>query len=146
MIQSPKILVIDDEAAIRRLLKVSLKSQGYTVVEAANGREGIEQAAMSHPELILLDLGLPDIDGQKVIKAIREWSRVPIIILTVRDSEIDKVSLLDSGANDYITKPFGVPELLARIRVALRLSQNTENDAIFTNGPLEIDFAGMWLS
>jgi two-component system, OmpR family, KDP operon response regulator KdpE len=142
MTQSPKILVVDDEAAIRRLLKVSLKSQGYTVVEAANGREGIEQAAMSHPELILLDLGLPDMDGQKVIKAIREWSRVPIIILTVRDSEIDKVSLLDSGANDYITKPFGVPELLARIRVALRLSQAPGNEAILRNGPLEIDFAG----
>jgi two-component system KDP operon response regulator KdpE len=132
MAQTPKILVIDDEAAIRRLL----------MVEAVNGKEGIEQAAMVHPELIILDLGLPDMDGLKVVKAIREWSRIPIIILTVKDSEIDKVALLDYGANDYITKPFGVPELLARIRVALRVSQTTEDEAIFKDGSLEIDFAG----
>jgi two-component system KDP operon response regulator KdpE len=136
-----KILIIDDEAAIRRLLKVSFKSQGYTIVEATGGKEGIEQAAMSHPDLIILDLGLPDIDGFKVLKSIREWSQVPIIILTVRDSEIDKVSLLDAGANDYVTKPFGVPELLARIRVALRLSQPADDKAVFKSGPLEIDYA-----
>jgi two-component system, OmpR family, KDP operon response regulator KdpE len=136
-----KILIIDDESAIRRLLKVSLKSQGYTIVEASSGKEGVEQAAMSHPDLIVLDLGLPDMDGLRVMKSIREWSQVPIIILTVRDSEIDKVTLLDSGANDYITKPFGVPELLARIRVAMRLSQSVDNEVIFKNGSLEIDFA-----
>lgn len=141
MAQSAKILIIDDEAAIRRMLKVSLKSQGYAIVEASSGKEGIEQSAMSHPELIILDLGLPDIDGLKVLKSIREWSQVPIIILTVRDSEIDKVSLLDAGANDYVTKPFSVPELLARVRVALRLSQIAENEAIFKGGSLEIDFA-----
>jgi two-component system, OmpR family, KDP operon response regulator KdpE len=136
-----KILIIDDEAAIRRLLKVSLKSQGYAIVEATGGKEGIEQAAMSHPDLIVLDLGLPDMDGLSVLKSIREWSQVPIIILTVRDSEIDKVALLDAGANDYITKPFGVPELLARIRAALRLSQSTGEESVFKNGPLEIDYA-----
>lgn len=136
-----KILIIDDEAAIRRLLKVSLKSQGYTFVEASSGKEGIEQAAMSHPDLIVLDLGLPDMDGLKVLKSIREWSQVPIIILTVRDSEIDKVSLLDAGANDYVTKPFGVPELLARVRVALRLSQSAGEESVFKSGLLEIDFA-----
>jgi two-component system, OmpR family, KDP operon response regulator KdpE len=141
MAQTNKILVVDDEAAIRRLLKVSLKSQGYAIIEASGGKEGIEQAAMSHPDLIILDLGLPDLDGLKVLKSIREWSQVPIIILTVRDSEIDKVSLLDSGANDYVTKPFGVPELLARIRAALRLSQSPNEEAVFKNGPLEIDFA-----
>lgn len=141
MIQSDRILIIDDEQPIRRLLKVSLKSQGYNITEAACGKEGIEQAAMSHPDLIILDLGLPDIDGLKVLKSIREWSQVPIIILTVRDAEIDKVSLLDSGANDYITKPFGMPELLARIRVALRLSQAPDEEAVFKNGPLEIDFS-----
>jgi two-component system, OmpR family, KDP operon response regulator KdpE len=141
MIQTAKILIVDDESAIRRLLKASLKSQGYAVVEASGGREGIEQAAMSHPDLIILDLGLPDLDGLKVLKSIREWSKVPIIILTVRDSEIDKVSLLDSGANDYLTKPFSVPELLARIRAALRLSQSADNEAVYKNGPLEIDFA-----
>jgi two-component system, OmpR family, KDP operon response regulator KdpE len=140
MAQSNKILIIDDEAAIRRLLKVSLKSQAYSIVEAASGKEGIEKAAMSHPDLIILDLGLPDIDGMKVLKAIREWSQVPVIVLTVRDSEIDKVSLLDSGANDYITKPFGVPELLARIRVALRSTQSSGDDASFKNGAVEIDF------
>jgi len=138
---APKILIVDDEAAIRRLLKVSLKSQGYAIVEATGGREGVEQAAMSHPDLVILDLGLPDFDGLKVLKSIREWSQVPIIILTVKDSEIDKVSLLDSGANDYITKPFSVPELLARVRVALRLSQTDGDEAVFKNGPLEIDYA-----
>ncbi len=136
-----KILIIDDEAAIRRLLNVSLKSQGYIIVEAASGKQGIEQAAMAHPDIIILDLGLPDIDGIKVLKSIREWSHVPIIILTVRDSEVDKVSLLDAGANDYITKPFGVPELLARIRVALRSSQIADDESIFKFGPLEINFA-----
>jgi two-component system, OmpR family, KDP operon response regulator KdpE len=136
-----KILIVDDEAAIRRLLKVSLKSQGYAIFEAAGGKEGIEQAAMSHPDLIILDLGLPDIDGLKVLKSIREWSQIPIIILTVRDSEIEKVTLLDAGANDYIIKPFSVPELLARVRAALRLSQSTVDEAIFKNGPLEIDYA-----
>jgi two-component system, OmpR family, KDP operon response regulator KdpE len=141
MVQIVKILIVDDESAIRRLLKASLKSQGYAVVEASGGREGIEQTAMSHPDLIILDLGLPDLDGLKVLKSIREWSKVPIIILTVRDSEIDKVSLLDSGANDYITKPFSVPELLARVRAALRLSQSADNEAVYKNGPLEIDFA-----
>jgi two-component system KDP operon response regulator KdpE len=141
MTKGNKILIIDDELAIRRLLKVSLKSQGYAIVEATCGREGIEQAAMSHPDLIILDLGLPDMDGLKVLKSIREWSNIPVIVLTVRDSEIDKVSLLDSGANDYITKPFGVPELLARVRVALRLSQSTSEETVFKSGPLEIDFA-----
>jgi len=136
-----KILIVDDEAAIRRLLKVSLKSQEYIIIEASGGKEGIEQAAMSHPDLIILDLGLPDMDGLKVLKSIREWSQVPIIILTVRDSEIDKVALLDAGANDYVTKPFGVPELLARVRVALRLSQSVDDEAILKSGPLEIDFA-----
>jgi two-component system, OmpR family, KDP operon response regulator KdpE len=141
MVLSIKILIVDDEAAIRRLLKVSLNSQGYTIVEASGGREGIEQTAMSHPDLIILDLGLPDMDGLRVLKSIREWSQVPVIVLTVRDSEIDKVALLDAGANDYITKPFGVPELLARIRVALRLSQSTGEEAVFKSGLLEIDFA-----
>jgi two-component system, OmpR family, KDP operon response regulator KdpE len=140
MTQSTKILIIDDEPAIRRLLNVSLKSQAYTTVEASSGREGIELAAMSHPDLIILDLGLPDVDGLKVLKTIREWSQIPIIILTVRDSEIEKVSLLDAGANDYMTKPFSVPELLARIRAALRLVQSVGDESVFINGPLEIDF------
>jgi two-component system KDP operon response regulator KdpE len=137
-----KILIIDDDAAIRRLLKVSLKSQGYAVFEAVNGQEGTEQAAMVNPELIILDLGLPDMDGLLVLKSLREWTRVPLIVLTVRDAETDKVALLDAGANDYLTKPFSVPELLARIRAALRLTQGSESGPIFKNGDLEIDFAG----
>jgi len=141
MTSGSKILIIDDEVAIRRLLRVSLKSQGYSVIEAANGKEGVEQAAISNPDLIVLDLGLPDMDGLRVLKSIREWGQIPIIILTVKDSEIDKVTLLDSGANDYVTKPFGVPELLARVRVALRSSYSSDGEPLFTNGPLEIDYA-----
>jgi two-component system KDP operon response regulator KdpE len=137
-----KILIIDDEVSIRRLIKVSLKSQDYNIIEAVNGQEGIQQAAMARPDLIILDLGLPDMDGLKVLKAIREWANMPIIVLTVRDSEIDKISLLDAGANDYLTKPFSMPELLARIRVALRLTAVSGSCPIFRTGDLEIDFAG----
>lgn len=137
-----KILIVDDDAAIRRLLKVSLKSQGYVVIEAVNGQEGIQQAAMVNPELIILDLGLPDMDGLLVLKSLREWTKVPVIVLTVRDAETDKVALLDAGANDYLTKPFSVPELLARIRAALRTIQSNEGSSVFKNGDLEIDFAG----
>jgi two-component system KDP operon response regulator KdpE len=136
-----RILIIDDEVAIRRLLKVSLKSQGYDVIETANGGDGVRQAAMNRPDLIILDLGLPDMEGLQVLMAIREWSTAPVVVLTVRDSETDKVSLLDAGANDYVTKPFGVPELLARVRAALRLSQAENNEPVFKNGQLEIDFA-----
>jgi two-component system, OmpR family, KDP operon response regulator KdpE len=136
-----RILVIDDDFSIRRLLKVSLKSQGYVVFEAVNGQEGVEQAAMANPELIILDLGLPDVDGLSVLKSLREWTKAPVIVLTVRDAETDKVSLLDAGANDYLTKPFSVPELLARIRAAMRITQSNEGSPIFKNGELEIDFA-----
>ena len=135
-----KILVIDDELSIRRLLKVSLKSQGYEIIEAINGQEGIQQAAISRPGLVILDLGLPDMDGLKVLKAIREWATMPIIVLTVKNSETDKVSLLDAGANDYLTKPFSVPELLARIRVAIRVTSG-EPSPMFKNGDLEINFS-----
>jgi two-component system KDP operon response regulator KdpE len=136
-----KILIIDDEIAIRRLLKVSLQSQGYETIEAANGQEGIQKAALMQPEAIILDLGLPDLDGLEVLKSIRQWSSVPVIVLTVRDSEIEKVTLLDSGANDYVTKPFSVPELLARLRAAMRQTQVWDNGIVFRNGSLEIDFA-----
>jgi two-component system KDP operon response regulator KdpE len=142
MTTTNKILIIDDEIAIRRLLRVSLKSQGYLVFEAVNGREGIEQLAIIRPDLVILDLGLPDIEGLQVLKSLREWTEVPVIVLTVRDAETEKVTLLDAGANDYVTKPFSVPELLARIRVALRITQGSESGPIFKNGDLEIDFAG----
>ena len=116
------ILIIDDEPQIRRLLRVTLESNGYQIFDAATGNDGIAQAAQRRPELILLDLGLPDLEGLKVLKRLREWTAVPVIILSVRDQETDKVAALDSGADDYITKPFGSSELLARIRASLRHS------------------------
>ncbi|OYU48199.1 MAG: DNA-binding response regulator [Rhizobiales bacterium PAR1] len=126
-----RILVIDDEAPIRRFLKITLESAGYQVLEAERGRAGIEQAATAAPAAIVLDLGLPDMDGKAVIAAIREWSKVPILIVSVRDAESEKIKALDSGADDYVTKPFATGELLARLRVLLRTrsdrpQENTE--------------------
>ncbi len=136
-----RILVIDDEAAIRRLLKISLEAEGHTYLEAPNGHDGLVSAATNRPELVVLDLGLPDMDGLTVLKRLREWSAIPVIVLTVRDSEPDKVALLDAGADDYLTKPFSVPELLARIRVAWRHSQPAASEPIFRSGDLEVDLA-----
>jgi two-component system KDP operon response regulator KdpE len=116
----PLILVIDDEAAMRRFLRVSLESNGYRSVEAATAREGLALAAQRNPELVLLDLGLPDQDGLEVTRGLREWAAMPIIVISARGQEEDKVRALDAGADDYLTKPFGVNELMARIRVALR--------------------------
>src|SRR5476651_840910 len=115
-----RILIIDDEAAIRDLLRGSLIAHGYKVSEAVSGHDGLEKAVQFHPNLVLLDLGLPDMNGLEVLKDLRAWTRVPIIILTISDDEQTKVNLLDAGANDYLTKPFGTKELLARVRVALR--------------------------
>lgn len=115
-----RILVIDDEEQIRRLLRISLTSQGYEVIEATDAEEGLELAALRTPELIVLDLGLPSRDGREVLAEIRGWSSVPVIILSVRGDENEKVRALDSGANDYVTKPFGMQEFLARIRNLLR--------------------------
>jgi two-component system, OmpR family, KDP operon response regulator KdpE len=115
-----RILVIDDEAPIRRFLKITLESAGYPVLEAERGRAGIELAATAAPAAIILDLGLPDMDGKAVITAIREWSKVPILIVSVRDAESEKIRALDAGADDYVTKPFATGELLARLRVLLR--------------------------
>ena len=134
-------LVIDDEAQIRRLLRVTLEANGYAVFDAATGQDGIVQAAQCRPEIILLDLGLPDLDGVEVLKRIREWSRVPVIILSVRDREHDKIAALDAGADDFVTKPFGSGELLARLRTALRRSQPQSATAIFRAGKIEVDLA-----
>src|SRR5436190_4834214 len=134
-------LVIDDEPQIRRLLRVTLEANGYRVVDAANGQEGIVLAAQARREVILLDLGLPDLDGVEVLKRLREWSRVPVIILSVRDRENDKVAALDAGADDYVTKPFNSAELLARLRAALRHVQPQGADAIFSAGDLEVDLS-----
>ena len=115
-----KILVIDDERAIRRYLRTSLAGHGHEVIEAATGQAGLDAVLARKPDLVVLDLGLPDMDGVEVTRRLREWSTTPIIILSVRDREDDKVAALDVGADDYLTKPFGLGELLARIRVAMR--------------------------
>jgi two-component system, OmpR family, KDP operon response regulator KdpE len=139
--RSAVALVIDDEPQIRRLLRVTLEANGYQVFDAVNGQDGITQAAQRRPEIILLDLGLPDMDGVNVVKRVREWSRVPIVVLSVRDQENDKVAALDAGADDYVTKPFGSGELLARLRAALRHVQPRGADAVFRTGDLEVDLA-----
>ena len=142
MNQNATILVIDDEPQIRKFLRISLVSQGYSVHEAATGAEGLSQAALKQPDLVVLDLGLPDMDGQQVLREFREWSGVPVLVLSVRASEAQKVEALDSGANDYVTKPFGIQEFLARIRALLRHVPAGETlDAALSLGPLTVDFA-----
>ena len=136
-----RILVVDDEAPIRRYLRAALSAQGFTVYESASGEEAL-QAVLSHrPDIIILDLGLPDIDGIEVTRRLREWSQTPIIILSVRESEQDKIAALDAGADDYLTKPFGTGELLARMRVALRKQSSTANEPVFESKGLSLDFA-----
>ncbi len=135
------ILVIDDEIQIRRLLKIGLEDSGYSVFEAEDGKRGIQELINHKPSIVLLDLGLPDEDGLIVLKKIREFSDVPVIILSVRNSEKDIISALDSGANDYITKPFNIGELLARIRASLRYYQPEQTNPVFTNGNISVDFS-----
>ena len=136
------LLVIDDEAQIRKFLRISLSAQGYQVVEAGNGRDGLAQAALAKPDLVVLDLGLPDMDGKDVLAELREWSQVPVLVLSVRASEGEKVLALDGGANDYVTKPFAIQEFLARVRVLLRQAGTGEPEAArIASGPLCVDFA-----
>jgi two-component system, OmpR family, KDP operon response regulator KdpE len=135
-----RILVIDDELAIRRFLKISLEAEGYAFFEADSGQSGLVAAATQRPDLVILDLGLPDMDGSVVLNRLREWSSVPVIVLTVKDAENEKVALLDAGADDYLTKPFGVPELLARLRLALRHKQSSDSEPVLRTGDLQIDF------
>lgn len=141
MSEGPVILVIDDEAQIRRMLRLSLEAHGFIVKEATTAQEGLQQTALTRPDLIVLDLNLPDKDGLETLKDIRGWSRVPVIVLSVRNSEQDKIELLDSGADDYLTKPFSMGELLARIRAALRHITPDTDDGIFSSGDLVIDFS-----
>lgn len=136
-----RILVIDDEPQIRKLLKVSLGAHGYDIDEAATGQDGINRAATFKPDLIVLDLGLPDIDGKNVVVRIREWSQIPIIILTARDQEQEKVEALDAGADDYVTKPFSMGEFMARMRVSLRRAAHAEDEPVIICGDLHIDIA-----
>jgi len=135
------ILIIDDEVQIRRLLEITLSANGFKIIEASTGKEGVTFAASQQPNLIILDLGLPDIDGLEVVNKLREWYLKPIIILSVRNSEVDIVKALDNGANDYLTKPFRTGELLARIRVALRQNQNITENPVLEFGSLSIDLA-----
>ncbi len=136
-----KILIIDDEVQIRRLLRVTLQANGYVTSESPSGEDGVVRTGVDRPDLIILDLGLPDMEGVEVLRQIREWSNVPVIVLTVREDEAGKVAALDSGADDYITKPFGMQELMARIRVALRHSAKTQNEPVLDLGRLVIDLA-----
>jgi len=138
---APVALVIDDEPQIRRLLRVTLEANGYRVFDAATGQDGIVQAAQRQPDVVMLDLGLPDLAGVEVLKRLREWSRVPVIILSVRDGEDDKVAALDAGADDYVTKPFNSAELLARLRASLRHSQQSSAESVFRTGKIEIDLS-----
>ena len=135
------VLVIEDETQIRRLLRVCLERDGYEVVEAPTGEEGIAQAIRHQPDVVLLDLGLPDMEGLIVLQRLREWSKVPIIVVSVRGREDDKITALDNGANDYITKPFSTGELLARLRVIQRYGQPAANPATFCSGNLQVDLA-----
>lgn len=134
-----KILVVDDEPSVSRFVRHSLEAQDFKVVEAASGKEGLQRVVEERPDLIVLDFGLPDISGIEVLVKIREWSKVPVIFLTVRDGENDKVAALDAGADDYLTKPFSVLELLARIRVALRHAIPAASSPIFQSGQLRVD-------
>lgn len=137
-----KILVIDDEPQIQKLLRVTLQAQGFEIVAASSGEEGILKTTMVRPDLIVLDLGLPDIPGMEVLHRIREWTQIPIVVLTAKDREEDKITALDSGADDYVTKPFGMGELVARIRVALRHNAKSQDEPILDFGRLVIDLSG----
>jgi two-component system KDP operon response regulator KdpE len=141
MTTTTPVLVIDDEIQIRRLLQITLDAAGFKVTLAESGEEGLRQAAMARPEIVILDLGLQDADGMEVLKKLREWATIPILILSVRSSEQDIVAALDAGADDYLTKPFRTAELLARVRTALRHRRTTEEGASFQSGDLFVDLA-----
>lgn len=143
MTNNPHILVIDDEPQILRAMRTILTEKGFKVTIASRGEEGLTLAAIHEPDLVILDLGLPDIDGLEVCARLREWTQIPIIILSVRESERDKVAALDTGADDYLTKPFGIEELLARVRVALRhsVSNKGEQTKVVKAGPISVDLA-----
>ncbi len=136
-----RILVVDDEQAIRRYLRASLNAHGYIVSEASNGREALDAVASDHPDMLILDLGLPDLDGLEVTRRLREWSHIPIIILSVREQERDKIAALDAGADDYLTKPFGTGELMARMRAAVRRVTHNGGEPVYTMDDLTVDLS-----
>ena len=135
----PTALIIDDEVQIRRLLRVALEAAGYAAHDAETGQMGLQEIALRRPDVVLLDLGLPDMGGLEVLRRLREWSEVPVLILSVRDAESDKVAALDAGADDYVTKPFSTAELLARLRVAQRRARPAEETAVFHHEGLAVD-------
>ena len=135
------ILIIDDENQIRRLLDITLTANGYRTLLTTSGKEGLIMAATHHPELVILDLGLPDIDGQELLRKLREWYSRPVLILSVRSSEEEIVRALDNGANDYLTKPFRTGELLARVRAALRTGESKKEEAVILSAEVSIDLA-----
>jgi two-component system KDP operon response regulator KdpE len=136
-----RVLVVDDEIAIQRFLRVALNGEGFIVHEAATGQDALVALTLERPDLVLLDLGLPDMDGVEVTRRLREWSQVPVIILSVREQETDKIAALDAGADDYLSKPFGVGELLARIRTVMRRQVSGPSEPVFTLGGLKVDLA-----
>jgi two-component system KDP operon response regulator KdpE len=134
-----RVLVVDDERAIRRYLHAALNAQGYTVYEACGGKEALNMVVADRPDLIILDLGLPDLDGVEVTRQLREWTHIPIIVLSVREQESDKIDALDAGADDYLTKPFSSGELMARMRAALRRTMQTVSEPVFETDDLKVD-------
>ncbi|MGB8166656.1 MAG: response regulator [Chthoniobacteraceae bacterium] len=142
----PCALIIDDEVQMRRLLRVALEAADYVVCDAATAQLGLSEVALRRPDVVLLDLGLPDLDGLETLRRLREWSEVPVVVLTVRDSDADKVTALDLGADDYVTKPFSTPELLARLRAAQRRHRPAEESAIFRTDQLLVDLVARTVS
>ncbi|MBI5651955.1 MAG: response regulator [Chloroflexi bacterium] len=136
-----RVLVVDDEPAIRRFLHTALTAYGFEVFQAATGNDALAGVINYRPDLVILDLGLPDLEGIEVTRQLREWSKIPIIILSVREHESEKIAALDAGADDYLTKPFGIGELLARMRVAMRRSRSITDEPIFSAGDLQVDLA-----
>jgi two-component system KDP operon response regulator KdpE len=136
-----RVLVVDDEIGIRRFLRVALSGQGFVVSEASTGMEALQVMALKRPDLVILDLGLPDMEGVEVTRRLREWTQVPVIILSVREKEADKIAALDAGADDYLTKPFGMGELFARMRVVIRRQVTSASEPVFHLGGLTVDLA-----
>jgi two-component system KDP operon response regulator KdpE len=141
MSEGARVLIVDDESQIRRFLRTSLNAHNFVTVEATSGNDGLEQATAAKPDIVILDLGLPDIDGVELIRRLREWAHMPIIVLSVRDREQDKIAALDAGADDYLTKPFGIGELLARMRAAMRHLTPLNDEPVFQSGELRVDLA-----
>jgi len=135
-----RLLVVDDERPIRKFLRASLEGE-FNVTEATNGEEALSAVISFRPDIIILDLGLPDLDGVEITRRLREWTQIPIIVISVREQEQEKIAALDAGADDYLTKPFGVGELMARLRAALRRSMHPEAEPVFTNGALRVDLS-----